>query len=111
MGLYDKLINSLANLKENLSHDGFTNESVSSALAAELTLISTILLIALLIRHINLALAIILVIVSSVLLVTNMPLIPKFKSEQGDSLEKMIFYVIITLGILITIIYWGTSNV
>jgi energy-converting hydrogenase B subunit G len=63
------------------------------------------------IRHINLTLAIIVVLVSSVLLISNMPLIPKFKREQSDSLERMTFYVIIALGILVTIIYWGISNV
>jgi energy-converting hydrogenase B subunit G len=63
------------------------------------------------IRHISLPLSIIVVSVLAVLLITNMPLIPKFKREQSDSLEKMTFYAIITLGILITVIYWGTSNV
>jgi energy-converting hydrogenase B subunit G len=111
MGLYDRLINSFTNLKENISNDAYTSESVSSALAAELTLISTLLLLVFMIRKVSLALAIIVVIILSVLLVTNMPLIPKLKREQGDSLEKMLFYVIIALGILITIIYWGTTNV
>lgn len=111
MGIYDKLINSFTDIKEGLSKDSYTNESVSSLLAAELTLISTILLMAVMIRHINLPLSIIVVSVLAVLLITNMPLIPKFKREQSDSLEKMTFYAIITLAILITLIYWGTSNV
>ena len=111
MGLYDKLINSFTDFKEGLAKDSYTNESVSSAIAAELTLVSSILLVALMIRHISLTLAIIVVLVSSVLLITNMPLIPKLKREQSDSLERMKFYVIIALGILVTIIYWGTANV
>ena len=111
MGLYDKLIDSFTDFKDKLSNDSHTNESVSSSLAAELTLISTILLMVFMTRHINLILSIVVVLVSIVLLVTNMPLIPKFKREQSDSLEKMIFYAIITLGILVTIIYWGTINV
>jgi energy-converting hydrogenase B subunit G len=109
MRLYDKLTNSITDLKENLSKDSY--ESVSSAVAAELTLILTILLLALLIRQVNLSLAILVVLILSVLLVSNMPLISKFKKEQDDSLEKMTFYGIITLGILVTIIYWGANSV
>ena len=51
------------------------------------------------------------VLVLAVILVTNMPLIPKFKMEQDDSLNKMIFYAILTLAIIITFIYWGASYV
>ena len=111
MGLYDKLINSFTEYTESLSKDSFTNESMSSAIAAELTLISTILVLAFMIRQISLTLAIIVVLILSFLLVTNMPLILKFKIEQSDSLEKMTFYVIIALGILVTMIYWGSTNV
>ena len=77
-----------------------TNELVSSALAAELTLISTILIAAILLRHINIFLTIIVVLVLGVFLVGNMPLIPRLKREQSESLEKMTFYAILTLGIL-----------
>jgi len=114
MGLYEKIVNSFKNIsdiKGKITRDPTTNESVSSALAAELTLISTILIAALLLRHINIVLTIIVVLGLCLFLVTNMPLIPKLKREQSDSFEKMTFYAILTLGILITIIYWGTTNV
>lgn len=114
MGLYDRIVNSfkdIINIKGKLTRDPTTNESVSSALAAELTLISTILIAALLLRHINVILTIIVVLGLGLFLVTNMPLIPKLKREQSDSLEKMTFYAILTLGILITVIYWGTNHV
>lgn len=114
MGLYDKIVNSfkdIIDIKGKLTRDPTTNDSVSSALAAELTLISTILIAALLLRHINVVLTIIVVLGLGLFLVTNMPLIPKISREQGDSLEKMTFYAILTLGILITVIYWGTTNV
>lgn len=114
MGLYDKIVNSfkgIIDIKGKLNRDPATNESVSSALAAELTLISTLLIAALLLRHINVVLTIIVVLGLGLFLITNMPLIPKLKREQSDSLEKMTFYAILTLGILITVIYWGTTNV
>lgn len=114
MGFYDRIVNSfkdIINIKGKLTRDPTTNESVSSALAAELTLISTILIAALLLRHLNVILTIIVVLGLGLFLVTNMPLIPKLKREQSDSLEKMTFYAILTLGILITLIYWGTNHV
>ncbi|MDO8869219.1 MAG: hypothetical protein Q7V10_00515 [Methanobacteriaceae archaeon] len=40
-----------------------------------------------------------------------MPIIPRLKREQNDSLKNMEFYVILTLGVLITLFYWGTTHV
>jgi|GEM_PF-193288 len=114
MGFYEEIVDSLrniTNIKERMSEDLATNESVSSALAAELTLVSTILIASLLLRHINIFLTIIVVLGLCLFLITNMPLIPKLKREQSDSLEKMTFYAILTLGILATVIYWGTLHV
>ncbi|RBQ22408.1 hypothetical protein ALNOE001_21550 [Candidatus Methanobinarius endosymbioticus] len=114
MGYYDRIVYSLrnvTNIKGKLKRDPTTNESVSSALAAELTIISTLLIASLLLRHINIVLTIVVILGLGLILVTNMPIIPKLKREQSDSLEKMTFYAILTLGILITLIYWGTTNV
>jgi len=113
MGFYDKIVDSfrgMTDLKGKIK-DSSTNEDVTSAVAAELTLVSTLLISALLLRHINVLLTIIVVLGLGLVLITNMPLIPKFKREQNDSLEKMTFYAILTLGILVTVIYWGTINV
>jgi energy-converting hydrogenase B subunit G len=113
MGFYDGIVDSfknIGNIKERMREDLATNESVSSALAAELTLISTILIATLLLRHINIFLTIIVLLGLCLFLITNMPLIPKLKREQSDSLEKMTFYAILTLGILVTVIYWGTIH-
>ena len=52
-----------------------------------------------------------LIIILAVLLISNMPLAPKIKREQGDSLEKMSFYIIVTLGVLVAVIYWGLKYV
>lgn len=114
MGFYDKVVNSIrnvGNIKGKLTGDPTTNESVSSALAAELTIISTFLIASLLLRHINIVLTIIVILGLGLILITNMPIIPKLKREQNDSLEKMTFYTILTLGILISVIYWGTMHV
>ena len=110
MRLYDIIVNSLES-KKKVIRDSTTNESVSSALAAELTLISTLLIAAIMLRQFNTILAVIIVLGLGLFLITNMPLIPKIKKEQDDSLEKMMFYTILTLGILITVVYWGTTNV
>jgi energy-converting hydrogenase B subunit G len=47
----------------------------------------------------------------AVVLIANIPLIPKFKIEQEDSLEKMVFYAVMTLAILGIFLYWGGSLV
>ena len=114
MGLYEKIINSfrdIINIKQRIKEDSATNESVSSALAVELTLISTLLIAVIMLRHINVLLTIVAVLALGLFLVTNMPLIPKLKREQSDSLDKMAFYAILTLGILVTVIYWGVRHV
>jgi energy-converting hydrogenase B subunit G len=104
MKLYDKIISSIKSKFSN-------NESVSGNIAAELTLIFTLLLSCLLLRHINVLLTVVIILGLAIVLLTNMPLIPKFKSEQDDSLNKMLFYGILTFGILITLIYWGGNLV
>jgi energy-converting hydrogenase B subunit G len=105
------VVNSFKGVKNKVVKDTSTNESVSSALAAELTLVSTLLIAAIMLRHFNTILAVIIVLGLGLFLITNMPLIPKIKREQDDSFEKMMFYTILTLGILITVVYWGTANV
>ena len=105
------VVNSFKKVEKKVIKDSPTNESVSSALAAELTLISTLLIAAIILRHVNIIFTIIVVLGLILFFITNMPLIHKIKREQDDSLEKMMFYVILTLGILITIIYWGSANV
>lgn len=113
MGIYDRIVNSIksvTDIKGKLTRDSTTNESVSSALAAELTIISTLLIASLMLRYINIILTIVVILGLGLILITNMPIIPKLKREQSDSLKKMTFYAILTLGILITVIYWGTTH-
>jgi energy-converting hydrogenase B subunit G len=107
MSLYSLIANSIEKFKNRINEDPTTNENVSSAIAAELTLISTILIAAIMLRHVNILLTVIVILGLGVYLITDMPLISKFKKEQDDSLNKMMFYVILTLAILVTVIYWG----
>ena len=103
------VVNSFKEVKMKVAKDSTTNESVSSVLAAELTLISTLLIAAIMLRHFNIVLAIVVILGLVLFFTTNMPLMPKIKREQDDSLEKMVFYAVLTLGTLITIIYWGLN--
>lgn len=66
---------------------------------------------AVLLRHINILLAGLVLLILTIVLISNIPLIPKFKMEQEDSLEKMIFYAIVTLSIIIAFMYWGGNLV
>ena len=47
----------------------------------------------------------------AIVLIYSIPLIPKFKIEQEDSLEKMLFYAIITLALIAVFMYWGGNLV
>lgn len=106
MKLYDRIINIIEGIKGTA-----TNEGVSGSLTAELTIISTLVLSCILIRHLNIFLSIIVLLGLIVVLITNMPLMRLFRKEQENSLDQMLFYVIVTLGILFTAIFWGGNFV
>ncbi|MBQ6813608.1 MAG: energy-converting hydrogenase B subunit G EhbG [Methanobrevibacter sp.] len=108
---YRKFLSSIKDLKSNLSKDPTTMGNVSGAIAAEFLIFVSLILAALFIRHISPIASVIVIILAAILVFTNMPLASKIKSEQSDSLEKMSFYVIITLGILVAVIYWGLKYV
>ncbi|MDR3223265.1 MAG: energy-converting hydrogenase B subunit G EhbG [Methanobrevibacter sp.] len=107
MDIYILIHNSVQKFKNKIKKDTITNENVSSAMAAELTIISTILISSIMLRHINVLLTVLIILGLGLCLITNMPLISKLKKEQDDSLNKMMFYVILTLAILVSAIYWG----
>lgn len=108
---YSKFLEAINNLKSNLSKDSTTMDNVSGALAAEFLIFVSLILVALFLRHVNVNASVVVVILVTILFFTNMPLSTKIKSEQSDSLEKMLFYVMIVLGILIAVIYWGLKYV
>ncbi len=111
MKLYDKFFNVVKKFRQLFTPGPVTNSEVSGTLTAEILLIVSLILVCLLIRHVNILLCGIITILVAVILIVNMPLIPKFKVEQEDSLNKMLFYAILTLGILIVFIYWGANFV
>ena len=51
------------------------------------------------------------VVIVAIVLINNIPLIPKFKLEQEDSLEKMLFYAVLVLGLIVIFLYWGGNIV
>ena len=104
MSFYEDFINSL---KDKFSNNHLNNENVSGAIAAELILISSVLLSALLLRHISVIFTAIIILILIVLIFTNLPISIKLFSEQDDSMDKMMFYCIIALGIIVSVIYWG----
>lgn len=111
MWLYDKFFDVVKKFRKLFSGGPVTNAEVSGTLTAEFVLISSLILTCLLLRHINILIAGIVTLIIAVILVINMPSIPKFKIEQEDSLNKMLFYGVVTLGIIITFIYWGGNFV
>ena len=111
MKLYDQIFNVVKKFKELFSPGPVTNADVSGSLTAEIFLIVSLVLAAILLRHVNVLLAGLVTLILAVVLIANIPLIPKFKIEQEDSLEKMLFYAIITLAIIVTFMYWGGNFV
>mgnify|MGYP006935992786 CR=1 FL=1 len=111
MKLYDQIFDVVKQFKKLFSPGPVTNADVSGSITAEIFLIVSLVLAAILLRHVNVLLAGLVTLILAVVLIANIPLIPKFKIEQEDSLEKMLFYAIITLAIIVTFMYWGGNFV
>lgn len=111
MKLYDQIFNVVKDFRKFFSPGPVTNADVSGSITSEILLIVSLVLVCLLLRHVHLLLAGIVTLIILVVLVKNMPLIPKFKIEQDDSLDKMTFYAIVVLGIIVVFVYWGGNFV
>lgn len=111
MNLYDLILNKIRKIQEPGDKEPVTNISTSSILTAEITLISSILVIMIMLRLVNTVLMIIALLVVLAIISVATPLIPRFKKEQNDSFASMIFYIILALAIVITLFYWGSYNV
>ena len=112
MSLYDIIINKIRKVQEtDGEEEPVTSIEASSALAAEITLLSSLLVAVIMLRFLSNALMIIAVLLVIAIAVFAMPLMPKLKREQNDSLNGMVFYVILTLGIITVLFYWGSLNV
>ena len=111
MILYDQIFNVVKQFRKLFSPGPVTNADVSGSLTAEIFLIVSLVLSAILLRHVNVLLAGIFTLILAIVLIYSIPLIPKFKIEQEDSLEKMLFYAIITLALIVVFMYWGGNLV
>ena len=111
MSLYDDIFNVVKQFRKLFSPGPVTNADVSGSITAEMFIIASIILAAMLLRHVSFLLAGLVTLILAVVLITNIPLIPKFKIEQADSLDKMLFYAILTLSLLVVFIYWGGNLV
>jgi energy-converting hydrogenase B subunit G len=111
MKLYDQIFDIVKQFKKLFSPGPVTNADVSGIVTAEIFLIVSLVLSTILLRHVNVLLAGLAALIVTIILISNIPLIPKFKIEQEDSLEKMIFYAVVTLAIIITFLYWGGNLV
>ena len=111
MKLYDQIFDVVKQFRKLFSPGPVTNADVSGSITAEIFIIVAIVLSAILLRHVNVLLAGLVTLILAFVLIINIPLIPKFKIEQEDSLEKMIFYAVVTLSIIIVFLYWGGNLV
>lgn len=111
MKLYDQIFNVVKQFRKLFSPGPVTNADVSGSITAEIFLIVSLVMVAILLRHVNVLLAGLVTLILAIVLISNIPLIPKFKIEQEDSLEKMLFYAVVTLAIIVTFLYWGGNFV
>ena len=111
MKLYDQIFNVVKQFRKVFSPGPVTNADVSGSITAEIFLIVSLILAAILLRHVNVLLAGLVTLILAVVLISKIPLIPKFKMEQDDSLERMLFYAILVLSIIVVFMYWGGNLV
>ena len=111
MKLYDQIFDVVKQFRKLFSPGPVTNADVSGSITAEIFLIVSLVLSAILLRHVSVLLAGLVAVILAVVLISNIPLIPKFKLEQEDSLEKMLFYAVVTLCIIAVFLYWGGNLV
>ncbi|MDI6644712.1 MAG: energy-converting hydrogenase B subunit G, EhbG [Methanobacteriaceae archaeon] len=112
MNIYDVVLKRIREIQTKTEEqEPLTNISASSTLAAEITLISSLLIALVMLRLVNTVLMIVIVLAVFVVALTFMPIMPRLKREQNDSFNSMIFFVIVALGIIITLFYWGNLNV
>jgi energy-converting hydrogenase B subunit G len=112
MSFYDIILEKIRKIQEKAGEDEpITNVSASAMLTAELTLIASILVAVVMVRLIHPVLMIILVAAVLIIAFMAMPIMPGLRREQNDNLNNMMFYVVVALGIVVAIFYWGNLNV
>ncbi|MDP3065637.1 MAG: energy-converting hydrogenase B subunit G, EhbG [Methanobacteriaceae archaeon] len=111
MTFYDLIVKRIKKAQEADSEGPVTNVSTSAMLTAEITLISSLLVALIMLRLVSNVLMIVAVLVVLFAAILSMPLMPRLKKEQNDSLFNMTFYVVLALTIVIVLFYWGSLNV
>ncbi|HTX61388.1 MAG TPA: energy-converting hydrogenase B subunit G, EhbG [Methanobacterium sp.] len=112
MSFYDIIIKRIREIQEKAEdEEPITNVTASAMLTAELTLIATVLIAVVMIRLVHPVLMIVMIIAILIIALMAMPIMPKLRREQSDSLNNMIFYVVLALGLIIALFYWGNLNV
>jgi energy-converting hydrogenase B subunit G len=112
MSVYDIILKRIREIQDKAEQEEpITNVTASAMLTAELTLIASVLITVVMLRLIHPALMIIIIVAVFVIALMAMPIMPKLRREQNDSFNNMIFYVILALGIIIALFYWGNLNV
>lgn len=108
MSVYDSILKRIREIQgKTEEEEPITNVSASAMLTAELTLIASLLIAVVMVRLISPALMIVMVVAVFFIALTAMPIMPKLRKEQSDSFNNMIFYVVVALGILVALFYWG----
>ncbi len=112
MNIYDLIRRRIKEIQgEAQKEEPISNIFTSSILTAEITLISTLLIAAVMLRFVSRVLMIFVVLALIFMALIVMPIMPKLKMEQNDSLVNMTFYVILALGIVTVLFYWGNLHV
>jgi energy-converting hydrogenase B subunit G len=112
MSFYDVILNKIRKIQEKAGEDEpVTNVTASTMLTAELTLIASVLIAVVMVRLIHPVLMIIMVAAILIIVFTAMPIMPRLRREQNDDLNNMMFYVVVALGVIVALFYWGNLNV
>jgi energy-converting hydrogenase B subunit G len=108
MNIYDIILKKIKDVRmETGDKDPVSNISATAMLTAEITLISSLLIAVVMLRLLNRTLMIALVVVIFIIIFMALPIMPRLKREQNDSLASMSFYVIVALAIIVSLFYWG----
>lgn len=111
MNLYDMINGKIKEIQSKTENETVSGVSTASYLASELVVIVSILITSILLRKINLILMIVGILCVFAIILTNMPIMPKLRRAQNDSLNNMMFYALVVLAALVAIFYWGVKYV
>ena len=111
MNLYDVINSKIKEIQAKTENETVSGVSTASYLASELVVIVSILITSILLRKISVILMIAGIFCVFAIIMTNMPIMPKLRHAQNDSLNNMMFYALIALALLVAIFYWGVKYV